>query len=93
MSFYIEYNPELNRKYPNRFPQRKKIKVAKYIVFCILLLGGFCIFKEQILDIIIPGDNVVTTSAISSLVDNIKSGDSVYDSFLTFCEEIIVNAS
>ena len=48
---------------------------------------------NELYDILIPGDNEVTISAVSSLVENVQSGEPVYESLVTFCDEIIVNAA
>ena len=93
MSYYVEYNPELHMKYPSVGNGNNKMKRFKILFALMILIGGGCYFRNEIIDIIVPGDNAVTVSAVSSLVENVKAGEPVYESLVTFCEEIIVNAA
>lgn len=93
MSYYVEYNPELNTKYPKSLNIKSKMKLIRSIVWILILSGGFWLCQDELVDILIPGDNEVTISAVSSLVENVQSGEPVYESLMTFCDEIIVNAA
>ena len=93
MSYYVEYNPELYTKYPKSSNRKSKNKLIRNIVWILIIIGGFWFWKDVFVDILIPGDNEVTISAVLALIENVRSGEPVYESLVTFCDEIIVNAA
>ena len=93
MSYQIEYNPEVNIRYPLQNSQKKK--KGRSIALCIAgaAIAGLMIMKSGLLRYLIPGDPEVTVEAFSTMVEQIETGTSIGESLLTFCEEIMKNAS
>lgn len=94
MGYRIQYNPEENKKYPSKLTsdvrQRWLIGIA---IAVMLTLGLAGLNKGQTLKTwLLPGDPEVTEAALSSMVENIRSGESVEDAVTAFCLEIMENA-
>ena len=88
MSYSIQYNPELRKKYPK--PKFHSQISYKRIIFLILLFVSVYIFAQNgWLKYLLPGDPDVTSAAISNLVVNVGEGSSIKEAVYSFCEEII----
>ena len=93
MSYHIEYNPEVNIRYPIlKVKKRNKGSLAALFVFC-AAVASLVIMKSGLLHFLIPGDPEVTIEAFSTMVEQIETGTSVGESLRSFCKEIIANAS
>lgn len=87
MSYYIQYDPKLNRRYPSRADKRRRFLLAMGFFAVLAVIGA--LFRENIADFLIPGDRAVTVPAFSQMVEDIGAGKSVSESFLAFCKQII----
>lgn len=91
MSYSIDYNPEKKKTYP--LPAERKPKwliVALAIMTVLFLLQK--IDRDHILkSFLIPGDPEITAAAFSSMVDDIREGETVGKAITAFCLEIIDN--
>jgi len=92
MSYSIKYEPELRKKYPSASRQGIKAKKAA-ILLLVIGVVIFCAFQTNVVKFLLPGDQAVTAAAFSSLINHMEAGVSVKESLITFCKEIIVNAS
>lgn len=92
MSYRVDYNPEMKNRYPSMF--RIKMNLPMKPILISVAAIGVCsgILFSGVLRFLIPGDATVTTAAFSGMMDDIGSGESVRQAFLTFCKEIIINA-
>lgn len=93
MSYCVDYNPEMKKRYPTYTKVRRKVSVRSLLLAVAVIVVCYGIFRSGLLRFFIPGDPAVTTAALSGMVDDIGAGESVRQAFLTFCKEIIVNAS
>lgn len=94
MGYRIEYDKgskayEVRKEHSLRFP----VMVASCLVLFFLLTWVFWPEGVELLrEMVIPGDNAVTTQAWDTMVDSLKSGASVSDAVTVFCREIIHGA-
>lgn len=93
MSYRVDYNPEMKNRYPTFIKIRKKLPIRPLLLSAVAIAACYGVFRSGVLRFLIPGDPAVTTAAFSGMVDDIGAGESVRQAFLTFCKEIIVNAS
>ena len=91
MSYRVDYNPEMKKRYPTFIKIRKKLPV-RLLLSLVAIAACYGVFCSGVLRLLIPGDLAVTTAAFSGMVDDIGAGESVRQAFLAFCKEIIVNA-
>lgn len=93
MAYKIQYDPEMNAKYPSAGTQRWK-NGRKFLIIIFLLFIAFTAvyFKDTLLPILIPGDAVVTASAFEGLVSDMREGAPVGEAITAFCREIISHA-
>lgn len=89
MSYRVDYNPEMEKRYPTLPKFRKKLPVRPLLLTVVVVAVIYGIFNSGVLRLLIPGDPAVTTAAFSGMVDDIGAGESVREAFLTFCKEII----
>ncbi len=89
MSYRIEYNPEKKKRYPLTTGF-----MPKWLIFAVIIMVA--LFAVQRLDTnktirtwLLPGDPEITDAALSSMVEDIREGESVKDAITTFCLEII----
>ena len=92
MSYRVDYNPEMKKRYPTFIKIRKKLPIRQLLLSVIAIAACYGIIRSGVLRLLIPGDPVVTTAAFTGMVEDIGAGESVRQAFLTFCKEIIVNA-
>lgn len=92
MSYRVDYNPEMKKHYPTVIKIKKKPSVQSLLLSVVAIAACYGIFRSRVLHLLIPGDPAVTTAAFSGMVADIGEGESVWQAFLTFCKEIIVNA-
>lgn len=93
MSYRVDYNPEMKNRYPSMIKIEKKLPVRPILLSIAAIAFCYGIFCSGVLRFLIPGDPAVTTAAFSEMVDDIGAGESVRQAFLSFCKEIIINAS
>ena len=89
MSYYLQYEPKLRKRYP--FVSDKRWRVVRTLAFFAALAVVGAIFRNKIADFLIPRDRAVTVPAFSEMVDSIGAGESVSDSFMDFCRKILIN--
>ena len=93
MSYRVDYNPEMKKRYPAFVKIRKKVPIRPLLIAVAVITICYGIYRSDLLRYFIPGDPAVTTAAFSGMVDNIEAGKTVRQAFLDFCKEIIVNAN
>lgn len=90
MSYIIQYNPELTRKYPK--PKKHMNIPIKPIILMVIIAISACIFAyNRWFQIFLPGNPDVTVSAFSTLVEKVVEGIPVKNAVYEFCEEIITD--
>ena len=88
MSYNIQYNSDMNKKYPkNRL--RKQLPIKKIVIVSAICVVAYIFTHNGWYKFLLPGDPDVTASALSSLVDNVSDGVSVKNAVYAFCEDII----
>ena len=93
MSYCVDYNPEMKKRYPTYIKVRRKVPVRALLLAVAVIIVCYGIFHSGLLRFLIPGDPAVTTAAFSGMVEDVGAGESVRQAFLNFCKEIIVNAN
>lgn len=91
MSYYIQYSPEKNGKYPANQPKRS-IRWSRWIIAICLLAGGLWVKVRGVPDLFIPGNPEITRLAASNLMKNVRSGERIEDAFTVFCKQILDGA-
>lgn len=92
MSYCIEYNPELNTKYPKR-KYIKQFPIKKLLFLTMILVISYVFLQAKLYRYFIPGDPDITIPAFSTMVDRVVDGDSVKDALVEFCKEIIMSGN
>jgi len=92
MSYCVDYNPEMKKRYPHIIKIRKELPIRPVLLSIAVVAVCYGVFRSGLLRFLIPGDPAVTTAAFSGMVDDIGSGESVWQAFIDFCKEIIINA-
>ena len=90
MSYSIEYNPELKRKYPKGKAQRHFL-TRKLIYLLVFFAASYLLIQSKAYHYLLPGNPDVTISAFSTMVERVGDGTSMTDAVRSFCEEIIWN--
>ena len=93
MAYSVRYEPEWDLK--QSFSRRKIFK-RSWIVGIVLvvfgILSAFSQIRVWLWDILVPGDPKITAQAWSHMIVNISGGESLTDSIVSFCQEIIEHA-
>ena len=94
MGYRIQYEPELNRFYPERTKNRLNNKFLLYAcaLITILLLAATPVSRHWIWEFLIPGDAKITTAAFSQLLNQLGEGTAISEAVSTFCKEILLYA-
>lgn len=71
-------------------PKRLPCLIGAFLILFLLLTCAFWPEgKDQIKQILIPGDPDITQQAVSDLIVDLQNGESISDSVTAFCREII----
>ena len=92
MSYVVEYNPELRKRYPTKqfkFP-KSGIKIILTLLFAVV--AGYAAIHVNLFHYLIPGDSTVTAQAFSAMVEQIGAGEPVSACISDFCKEIIAGS-
>lgn len=94
MGYRIDYDRgtkqyEVTKRHPFRFP----VMLALCFVLFIAMTHTFWPEGvEYLREIMIPGDNTVTLSALNHMTVELQAGTPVKDAVMTFCQEIMNGA-
>jgi len=73
--------------------KRNHRRLVSVLLICLLAVGSIKLIGWDIVkDFLLPGDPEVTESAFFSMVESIRTGESVKDAITAFCTEIIAHA-
>jgi len=88
MGYRIEYEPELNKKYPKKTQLRPVhiISVCAVAVVLVFLLSSGGIYTLR--NLFLPDD----AAAFSNMVDSVRAGTSLQEAITAFCREILYSA-
>ena len=89
MSYTVEYNPELRKSYPMKKRIVTNFPIKPVAITLGILVALFVVHRLDVLHWIIPGDPAVTTGAFSSMVEDVRSGQTVSDAIVSFCKNVI----
>lgn len=90
MSYCVEYNPELNKKYPTINKHRQR-PTKKIVILLVIFVSAYIFVQSGFVRCLLPGNPDVTISAFSELVKRVGDGEPVKKAVVGFCEEIISN--
>lgn len=93
MGYSVEYNPELRKTYPMKKEKLPSIPVKPIMITAAVLVGLFAGHKLGVLQLLIPGDSAVTTGAFSTMVDDVKAGQTVSDAVFSFFRNVITGGA
>ena len=88
MSYSIRYSPHQTAKYQ----KKEKLRLRRFFLAVIILaacLTPIAVFRNEILDMITPGNPEVTRRAAQNMVEALREGESVNDAVTAFCLEVI----
>ncbi len=90
MGYRIEYDGSTAQKTIIRISKGKK-RLMLTILAAVLTLGAVAFPRSRgiLRDLLLPGDEEVTTAALEGLVEDLKEGEPFGDAVETFCREII----
>lgn len=90
MGYQISYDSGIICKktiYPRRFKGKRWIISALLVIFTLILL--FPTGRIWVRDLILPGNEAVTASALEELVQDIRQGTPFSEAITCFCQQII----
>ena len=93
MSYAIRYDAGTTKKYPlkrKKYTKHRKGLLIVGFLLAIVLLSA-CITPVR--RFLLPGDPVVTESAIIKMADELQAGEGLQEAFSTFCQEVIRGSS
>ena len=92
MSYCVEYNPELNDKYP-KVKTKRYLPTKKLMYLLVLVVTVYIFIQGGLYRYLLPGNPDITISAFSNMVKQVSEGDSMKDAIFAFCQEIILNGN
>lgn len=92
MSYCIEYNPELGKKYP-KVKFKRHLPIKKLVYLLAFFLASYMLIHNKLYQYFIPGNPEATVAAFSTMVERVGEGDSMKDAVFGFCHEILLNGN
>ena len=90
MGYIVEYTPQLRDSYPMKRRNKRKFPIWTLVIITSLLVVLYSLNTTDILRFIIPGDPAITAGAFSSMVDQVRAGESVSEAIFHFFKEVIL---
>lgn len=87
LSYRIEYDRSVG-KYQVRKDRSPIIPALAGLLFFAILIF-FPGSREEIVSLLIPGEDSVTVTAFHTMTDDLRSGAGIYDAFWDFCSVVI----
>ena len=95
VAYSIHYSPQETKKYPIRAGKgisfKKKLPVI--IAVCCICAMLHTTVRQGIKNLLLPADALVTQTAFSQFVADLRNGDDIGSAFTAFCQYVIVNAN
>jgi hypothetical protein len=94
MGYRIEYNGATLKRREVRIPRKKRNQITVAVIA--LLTAALLLWpasRRRIVDIILPGDEEVTTAALNGLLKDLTEGEPMGEAVHTFCVEIIAGGT
>ena len=94
MSYRIDYegSSETFDSEKNNSLFRIVMTLTVFVLFLFVVQNHFPLYRTSLLELIVPGDAVVTQKALDAMVVNLKNGLPFSEAAATFCVEIFKNA-
>lgn len=94
MGYHIQYGKTIIKTEHATPIFRSKIKLTLVAILLATTIIGYTAYsyKDALQEYILPGDAVVTASALDALIDNVRAGENLKDSVTAFCLEIMDHA-
>ena len=93
MSYTVEYNPELRKTYPSKKQKTLRFPKKPLVITLGILVALYAAHKLGVLQLMIPGDPAVTTGAFTTMVDDVRSGQTVSDAVFSFFRNVITGGA
>lgn len=91
MAYRVEYG-----KNPKYFVSKNRRNLTKVLLMIGVIIAGATagFYAIQVIGFrnLLPGDPVVTGTALDTMVENLRTGLPVGEAFGAFCEEIVAHA-
>ena len=91
MAYRIEYGKNPKYPVPGRGRNWNKVLPVRLLVIA-FAAAGYYVVKVVGLQNLLPGDPVVTGTALDTMVESLRSGIPAGEAFAVFCEEIVSHA-
>ena len=88
MAYKIQYTPQEQYRYPLKKQKAKPVRWGMWLLVAVLVISTIVACKG-VPEFLIPGDPVVTKSAVQEMISQMKAGTDAYDAFAVFCKRII----
>ena len=93
MGYRIDYTTgQAQREKLSVLPKKAVAKVSGILGTLLVLAMIFGLCGEQIKNFLLPGDPVVTETALQEMAVDIREGEDFRDAFAAFCQKIIDGA-
>ena len=94
MGYRIDYSTgQARRQKLTVFNKKAAAKVSGAVALVLLFAAVIAIGGPQIKEFFLPGDPVVTETALQEMVVDIREGEGFRDAFAAFCQKIIDGAA
>lgn len=90
MSYTVEYNPELRNSYPMECKKTRKLPIKALVIAMGIFIVLYALNTAGVLRLLIPGDPAVTAGAFSSMVENVRAGQTVSEAIFSLFKDIIL---
>ena len=90
MSYQIQYDPHLVKKYPRRIRKKGKfslLRIIALLLICFVVIG--VIGRGGVPQFLLPGDAAVTAGALDAMIQDLRNGEQFGEAITAFCMEII----
>ena len=89
MSYTIQYNPELKKKYPKKI-KYNQLSSKNVLILIVIFVSAYIFAHNGWLNFLLPGDTAVTSAALSQLIEGVGEGRPIKEAVYSFCEEVII---
>lgn len=91
MSYMIQYEPELKKRYPERLFSVKNRLVFRIFLLVALVVAVYFMIQENVFQVFIFGEPDVTAAAFDELREQVHAGKSIREAVMCFFRSVVAN--
>lgn len=93
MSYRVEYDPKLKKRYPSIKIKGKKDLIMPILISVFVAVVAYTAIRSDLVQYFIPGNPQATAVAFSGMMEQVRTGDPIIEAVFCFFMDVIKNGA